>query len=76
VIKLLSSTKDWNGVYELVLTFDGKKNYTYFLTSEFIHRKFCNYLKKGMQRKALRLLKNFNKKEMFDEGINTKPISG
>jgi hypothetical protein len=74
MFKILSYTKGWNGVFEVVITFDSKKEYTYFITSEYAHRKLVNYTRKGMFRKAIRILKDFNRKEMFIESINTESV--
>ena len=67
MITLLSMKKGWNGIIEVCILL-GKKEYTYFLTSDFAYKKFKTTYDKGNHGKALQVLNTYNRKEMFSWG--------
>ena len=66
-ISLESKTKDWSGVYELIINISGKR-YTYLITSEFAVRKIEQLIRRRKPGKALNVLRLFNiGKEVYNE---------
>lgn len=64
-----SEEKDIFGVFHLSVLVDSKE-YTFHLTSEYALRQAKNSIRKRRPGRALNILKDFNRKEIYDAETN------